>query len=453
MNPRGVKIDQALENLKNYNDAVSFVGGMLDIDFKATANFITPLTKNFDAMIEGLLGISEKFLNDSRAASEETIHHVHEQKQFLILFSIGMLTLTLAVVFWIVHGTTKSVRDLAGATQSIADGDLSVDIDRLRRGDELGQIVGALSKFRDNVKHVEALKKEQAEAENRSREIRQQTLAKLAADLDREVGDIVADVAQATSQMMEEATHLADASNAMAQQAGDAAMLSADTLDEARRSSQAAQTLMNSIIHISEQVTGSAQMANQVNHSVSEARGQIDSLAAVAEEISKVTDVINQIANRTKLLSLNASIEAARAGEAGKGFSVVAAEVKQLAGQTAESTGQIAQNVDHVQSQTHTAVHAFGNIGERVQRLSETSRIAAQKVEEQRVTTEDISRAIHSVTKSTESVSNLLGQTKEQAEANGVASRKVVTGLDALNRKANALKESIHVFIQQITSA
>jgi|GEM_PF-3029182 len=447
------KINKALENVKNYKDAVGFVGGMLDIDFKATANFITPLAKSFDEMIAELQSVAEKFLHDSRADSDLAVKSVRAQKQVLITFSIVMLVLTLAIVFWIIRSTTKSVRDLANATQSIADGDLSIDVEALRRKDELGQIVGALSKFRDNVSHVETLKKEQEESEQRAREQKKQALVSLASDLDREVGDVVADVVTATRLMMDEAGRLADASHTMAEQASDAARLSVDTLDEARRSSQAAQILLDSINQISGQVSGSAQMAGQVNSSVSEARSQIDSLATVAEEINKVIDVINQIANKTKLLSLNATIEAARAGEAGKGFSVVAAEVKQLAGQTEKATGQIAENISRVQTQTHTAVEAFVEIQGKVQGLSEASSVAAKKVEEQRATTEGISRAIQSATRSTESVSNVLGLTREQAENNGVASRKVVDGLDALNKKANALKESISVFIQQIMNA
>jgi methyl-accepting chemotaxis protein len=75
-----------------------------------------------------------------------------------------------------------------------------------------------------------------------------------------------------------------------------------------------------------------------------------------AIKIGKVVDVIHDIADQTNMLALNATIEAARAGEAGKGFAVVAKEIKDLARQTAEATGQIAQQISTMQEDCSTAV-------------------------------------------------------------------------------------------------
>ncbi len=67
-------------------------------------------------------------------------------------------------------------------------------------------------------------------------------------------------------------------------------------------------------------------------------------------EIGKVTEVITEISEQTKLLALNATIEAARAGEEGKGFVVVAGEIKNLAQQTAEATGKIKKEIETIRS-------------------------------------------------------------------------------------------------------
>ncbi len=79
----------------------------------------------------------------------------------------------------------------------------------------------------------------------------------------------------------------------------------------------------------------------------------------VAEEITKVTDLITAIASQTNLLALNATIEAARAGDTGRGFAVVAQEVKALAGQTAQATRDIGARIGAMQQSTGRSVAAI----------------------------------------------------------------------------------------------
>ncbi len=115
-----------------------------------------------------------------------------------------------------------------------------------------------------------------------------------------------------------------------------------------------------------EEVVLSCDQAMQVSSS---ATGQVQSattkvtlLGEAAREISKVTEVITEIADQTNLLALNATIEAARAGEAGKGFSVVAAEIKGLANQTQEATREIKKRIEGIQNSTEGTVEEVGRI-------------------------------------------------------------------------------------------
>src|SRR5947209_9245829 len=84
-----------------------------------------------------------------------------------------------------------------------------------------------------------------------------------------------------------------------------------------------------------------------------------------AGDISSIVDTINLIAERTNLLSLNASIEAARAGDAGRGFAVVAEEIRNLADRSAKATSDIAAIIKALQEVAHDAVTA-SNDGLRV---------------------------------------------------------------------------------------
>jgi two-component system sensor histidine kinase ChiS len=94
----------------------------------------------------------------------------------------------------------------------------------------------------------------------------------------------------------------------------------------------------------------------------------VESLGRSSEQIGAITRVIEQIADQTELLSLNAAIEAARAGRHGRTFAVVAQEVQRLAERTAQATSQIAKVIEHNQREVETAVDAMSRVGGQVER-------------------------------------------------------------------------------------
>ena len=115
-----------------------------------------------------------------------------------------------------------------------------------------------------------------------------------------------------------------------------------------------------SVVGFCEDIASNSETARDIaQKAVAEVNGtaeRIDLLGNAVNEIGKVTEMITEISEQTNLLALNATIEAARAGEAGKGFAVVANEIKELAWQTAQATGEIRSKIETIQTTTDDTV-------------------------------------------------------------------------------------------------
>ena len=140
------------------------------------------------------------------------------------------------------------------------------------------------------------------------------------------------------------------------------------------------QTTLRTVASDCEHARGiSANVASQVGN----ASNRVELLGYASKEISKVTDVITEIASQTSLLALNASIESARAGEAGKGFAVVAGEIKNLASQTDIATADIRKKIEDMQKSTLDTIQDVTTISRVIEDLNEIVMGIARAVEEQ----------------------------------------------------------------------
>jgi len=145
---------------------------------------------------------------------------------------------------------------------------------------------------------------------------------------------------------------------------------------------------------IARALANSLQSVDRVTQTTAETDNATQQLVDAAEQMNGILSVIEGIAEQINLLSLNATIEAARAGEAGRGFAVVATEVKNLSGQVAESTGQIAKEISSLQGLAGDFVQRLSGISSELNEINQNMSSVSSAVEEQSATSREITSNI-----------------------------------------------------------
>lgn len=165
------------------------------------------------------------------------------------------------------------------------------------------------------------------------------------------------------------------------------------------------------------------------------ASDRMSKLGSAVIAIGKVTETINDISEQTNLLALNATIESARAGEAGKGFAVVANEIKGLAGQTAEATLDIKNQIQEVQTTTSETVQKISQISEVIQSVNDIVVSIATAVEEQTAATKEIADNIGQAALGIQEVNENVGQSS-------LAAKQISEDIAQVNQESTGISES-----------
>jgi methyl-accepting chemotaxis protein len=201
-----------------------------------------------------------------------------------------------------------------------------------------------------------------------------------------------------------------------------------------------------SIKEIAKNASEAARVAATAVQIADKTNATVAKLGESGAEIGKVIKVITAIARQTNLLALNATIEAARAGDAGRGFAVVANEVKELAKETARATEEIGRKIEAIQSDTNGAVGAIRQIGAIINQINDFQGTIASAVEEQTVTTNEMSRNLVEVAKGSAEIAENIATLAKAAESTSRGAADTLKSSEDSARMASELQQLIGRF-------
>lgn len=253
--------------------------------------------------------------------------------RFTLVFAILGMVLAIGMGVFIARIITRPLQQGVEFAQAIASGDLSRRLE-LRSKDEIGSLARALDDMAGNLREV---------------------ISKISAASDT--------VSSAAIQLSATSTQMATGTEEVAAQVGTVATageeMAATSMEIAQNCSMAAES---SRLAKDSAVTGAGivqetiALMNQIAERVKDSAQTVESLGSRSDQIGAIIGTIEDIADQTNLLALNAAIEAARAGEQGRGFAVVADEVRALAERTTKATKEIGQMIKAIQGETKGAV-------------------------------------------------------------------------------------------------
>lgn len=301
-----------------------------------------PLADDADQMMVFLNQLI-KFNKKGAVYAADQTNKVFNAAVFMIVVALIIILILMIVIAVVL--TRSIVSPLAEAVvvaDRIADGDLTQRI-KINGSDEPAHLLIALKKMQislhDTIKRI-------SESSN------------MLASASEELHAVTEDTNRGLNQQSAEIDQAATAVNEMTAAVEEVARNAVNTADDSKAADK-------STYQGREKVSQALESINKLVGNISDTSSEVKILAQSAGEISQVLVVIRSIAEQTNLLALNAAIEAARAGDAGRGFAVVADEVRALAHRTQQSTAEIEQMIEGIQSGTGRAVDAMNESQDR----------------------------------------------------------------------------------------
>jgi methyl-accepting chemotaxis protein len=406
-------------------------------------------------------------------ASARTGSVISTDSWLLAALSVAGIALALGIaLIYVRPQIVNRMRRLWRTAQSVADGRLDTAIEAEGR-DEIADIARAVAVFRDNAIERERLS---AESEKWANEQRSHAEERQRLDADRmraaeaesaraaRVNEVVEEFRNSIAAILGE---LRDTSHRLGDAAADMDKVSNVVSSEVR---VAEQRIESSSRHVEDTAGSTGDLARMIKRVEDEARssnaavgqavaqfqravGTMSTLDVAASRIGEVVGLIQSIAGKTNLLALNAKIEAARAGEAGKGFSVVAEEVKSLAGQTAKATEDVTAQINSIQAAAQEARASMGQLDAIIGQVSGMVASVAETVAEQSMSVASISSGANFASTEAKTGSQAISRVAEVSGSARTTAGAVKSLAGSVANEAERLDGHVDRFLQAVRAA
>ncbi|MBF0609596.1 MAG: HAMP domain-containing protein [Magnetococcales bacterium] len=463
---------------KKYREALKQFDPNNPESFRQVDKLVTGMdrepTKQMDAMVDKSLSFASTILDNIET---ENASRINSHQKFMMGINGLLLLVGLILSYLARQAIINRLRLLGKVVEEMNQGRLTMQMDVSGKPDEIGVLMRDFKAMADNLSHTirtiilqsetiiavvteslgvkKVLTDDAAATYSMAEEVVREndrldqltetlrgdieqtdqnvnTVAESADELSRNINTIAAAAEEASQNV----TTVASAAEEMTANIAEVN----ENLERVNESVTTVTTAMDDLNRVTDEVrkrcVAASTESGQANHAAQGSAQLMESLVASANEIGKVVDVINSIAEQTNMLALNAAIESAGAGDAGKGFAVVANEVKELARQTAEATNMISERIEDIRRNTAQATEANKGITRSIQRMDSANQEITQSINMQNRTIQEIGRSMERVSKASHEVTRSAREMQHAAEDVSRSAQEAAMGTQEIARSA-----------------